>query len=75
MEADGEYVIGTSTHERKCIEVIDIGNTMIRKDIVLSILNRIEQDRASPTEVAQEFDIDEFFLDLIKQKKEFIIQG
>lgn len=75
VEADGEYVVGASPQERRCIEVIDIGNTMIRKDIVLSILNRIEQDRAGPAEVAHEFGIDEFFLDLIKQKKEFILQG
>ncbi|KAK8745620.1 hypothetical protein OTU49_000294 [Cherax quadricarinatus] len=70
VEADSiEYVVESGTQDRKCIEVVDVGNTMIRKDIVLSVLNRMEQGLLSPGEIAQEFGIDEIFLELIKQRK------
>ncbi|XP_042222568.1 uncharacterized protein LOC121866889 isoform X2 [Homarus americanus] len=75
VEADVEYVVDSGKQERKCIDVVDVGNTMMRKDVVLSILNQLEQGNASPTEIAQEFGIDESFLELIKQRKETIIQG
>ncbi|XP_069942840.1 uncharacterized protein [Cherax quadricarinatus] len=76
VEADSiEYVVESGTQDRKCIEVVDVGNTMIRKDIVLSVLNRMEQGLLSPGEIAQEFGIDEIFLELIKQRKYIIIQG
>ncbi|XP_045621009.1 uncharacterized protein [Procambarus clarkii] len=75
VEADIEYIVEGGTHDRKCIEVVDVANTMMRKDIVISILNRLEQGIFTPGDIAQEFEIDEIFLELIKQRKEIIIQG
>lgn len=60
----------TNSQEEKLIEVIDIGTSMIRKDILISVLNLLEQENISPTEVAEKFDVKEELLDLIRQKKE-----
>lgn len=65
----------TTHQQRECIEVIDIGNAIIRKDTVLAVLNKLEKANAGNAEVAEEFGLDEFLVDLIKQKKEVIIKG
>lgn len=59
-----------NSQEQKLIEVIDIGNSMIRKDVLISVLNLLEQENIALTEVAERFDMKEEFVDLIRQKKE-----
>lgn len=55
--------------------MVEIGNAIIRKDSVLAVLNKLEKANAGKAEIAEEFGLEEFFVDLINQKKEMIIKG